>query len=303
MTRRTPPPEDAGMILVNVLMFVAIASGLVLLMITREETALDRSLRVREAARAIAVVRGGELSALVALRRDAAQAPEVDHAGEPWAALAERGAPIDGGSFDLAIADAEGRFNLNMLRSGSAMATIMFAEVGRAAGLEQGQIDQAIELVRANGPFTDLRPLRFAKLDQATLTRLQALVTALPGETTINLNAATPEVMTVIFRDPAVVERLLAVRQRQGYLTPKDLSDQDASMPPGTAFRSNTFWVRTRATVGSTVQQEAALIQRRVGEDGRVQTIPVERWLNAAVPPDAPGFAADKRIVSNETIR
>ena len=42
--------DEEGMILVNVLMFVAIAAGLVLLMINREELALDRGLRTREAA-------------------------------------------------------------------------------------------------------------------------------------------------------------------------------------------------------------------------------------------------------------
>jgi len=287
--------DDAGMILVNVLMFVAIASGLVLLMISREELALDRSLRVREAARAMAVVRGGELSALVSLRRDAAQAPDVDSVAEPWAALAEAGAPIEGGTFDLAIADAEGRFNINMLRSGSSMAAILFAEVARRAGLAQDQIDRAVGLVRANGPFTDLRPLRFAGLEPGVVDRLKPLITALPGETTINLNAATPEVMSVIFRDPVVAERLLDIRKRQGALTLKDLSDQNVSMPPGTSFRSNTFWVRTRATIGETVQQGATLIQRRPNAGGRIETVAVERWLNAAVPPDAPAFVQKTR--------
>ena len=287
--------DDAGMILVNVLMFVAIASGLVLLMISREELALDRSLRVREAARAMAVVRGGELSALVALRRDAAEAPDVDSVAEPWAALAESGAPIEGGTFDLTIADAEGRFNINMLRSGSSMPAILFAEVARSAGLAQDQIDRAVGMVRANGPFTDLRPLRFAGLEPGVVDRLKPLITALPGETAINLNAATPEVMAVIFRDPVVAERLLDVRKRQGMLTLKDLSDQNVSMPPGTSFRSNTFWVRTRATIGETVQQGATLIQRRASEGGRIETVPVERWLNAAVPPDAPAFVQKTR--------
>ncbi|NWO96470.1 general secretion pathway protein GspK, partial [Escherichia coli] len=83
-----------------------------------EELALDRALRTREAARALAVVRGGELSAVVALRRDMVVAPNEDDVTEPWARLSERGAPIEGGSFDLAIADAEGRFNLNALRAG-----------------------------------------------------------------------------------------------------------------------------------------------------------------------------------------
>ena len=96
--------REQGMILVNVLMFVAIASGLVLLMINREEVALDRSIRSREAARALAIVRGGELSALSALQRDARVAPEADYPGEPWGAIGENGIAIEGGRFDLAIA-------------------------------------------------------------------------------------------------------------------------------------------------------------------------------------------------------
>ncbi len=289
----TSPRDDAGMILVNVLMFVAIASGLVLLMITREEMALDRSLRVREAARAMAAVRGGELSALVALRRDAKDAPDADSIDEPWGSLSESGAPIEGGTFDLAIADAEGRFNVNLLRSGQASAAILFEEIARSAGVDREQAVRAIELVRLAGPFTDLRPLRLAGLDAETVGKLETLVTALPGETTINVNAATPAIMNILFRDPIVADRLLKIRDQRGHLTQQDLTEQSATMPPGTSFRSNTFWVRTRARIGETVQQGATLIQRRQGEEpGVIEVNPVERWLNAAVPPDAPAFAA-----------
>jgi type II secretory pathway component PulK len=80
-------------------------------------------------------VRGGELSALVALRRDAEQSPEVDHVGEPWAKLSESGAPIEGGTFDLAIADAEGRFNINSVRTGEVASTILFQTIGNEVGL------------------------------------------------------------------------------------------------------------------------------------------------------------------------
>jgi general secretion pathway protein K len=95
----------------------------------------------------------------------------------------------------------------------------------------------------------------------------------------------------VLFRDPVVADRLARTRERRGSLTQKDLADADVTMPGGTAFRSNTFWVRTRATIGDTVQQGATLIQRRPeSEGGATETVPVERWWNAAVPPDAPGF-------------
>jgi general secretion pathway protein K len=290
----TPRDSESGMILVNVLLFVAIASGLVLLMINREELALDRSLRMREAARAMAIVQGGELSAIVALRRDAREAPQVDHAGEPWAALAETAAPIEGGSFDLAIADAEGRFNINSVRAGDAASVILFETLGREAGLAQEQVIQAIGYVRAFGPVTDLRPLRLAGLDPNAVDRLERMVTALPGQTAINLNAAGPELLTVLFRDAVIADRLVKLRNRAGQLTLKDLSDQSVSQPPGTSLRSNTFWVRARATIGSTSQQEATLIQRRPDAYGAIETVPVARWRNAAVPPGAPAFAGGR---------
>ncbi len=287
MTRRD---DEAGMILVNVLMFVAIASGMVLLLISREELALDRGLRMREASRALAVARGGELSALVALRRDAEVAPDEDHIGEPWARLSEAGAPIEGGSFDLAIADAEGRFNINALRSGEAGALILFQKIAKDTGMTPEQAVAAAQYVRLRGPVVDLRPLRLAGLDPQVADRLERVATALPGTTTINLNAADPEMLRILFDDPLKAARLVAVRDRQKFLTLKDLTDQDLSMPWGASFRSGSFWVRTRATIGGTSQQIATLIQRRRLPDGGIEVVPVERWRNAAVPPGAPAL-------------
>lgn len=278
------------MILVNVLMFVAIASGLVLLLINREELALDRGLRTREAARALAVARGGELSAVVALRRDAADSPDEDSPAEPWARLSENGAPIEGGSFDLAIADAQGRFNINALRSGEAGSVVLFQTIAQEVGLTPEQIIQAITYVRLQGPVTDLRPMRMAGFDPKAVDRLERLVTALPGKTQINLNAADPEMLRILFRDPLVAARLAEVRARNGRLTLKDLTDQNVTLPWGTSFRSDTFWVRTRATIGGTSQQIATLIQRRRLPDQTMSVDPVERWRAAAVPPGAPAL-------------
>lgn len=286
--------DEAGMILVNVLMFVAIASGLVLLMINREELALDRGLRTREAARAQAIVRGGELSAIVALRRDAETAGGADHAREPWAAVSESGAPIEGGTFDLAVADAEGRFNVNNLRSGEAAAVLTFQAIGRSVGLPDDQIERAIELVRLTGPVTDLRPLRLAGFDPAVVSRLEGMATALPGTTTINLNSADEAMLAVLFGDAVVARKLIGIRQSRGYLTAQDIQDASTTLPYGTAFRSGSYWVRTRATIGGTSQQAATLIRRVRHPDGRFEALPVERWRNAALPPGVPAFAPQR---------
>ncbi|MCW3835753.1 general secretion pathway protein GspK [Sphingomonas canadensis] len=291
---RAPRDDEQGMILINVLMFVAIASGLVLLLITREELALDRGLRMREAARALAVARGGELSAEVALRRDLEQAPGQDHAREPWAELSERGAAIEGGTFDLAIADAEGRFNVNSLRSGEAGALVLFQTMAREVGIDDKDIEAIIAFVRLKGPVTDLRPLRLLGLDPVVLARIEPLVTALPGNTSVNLNAADEAMLAILFRDPAVARRLAALRARQGFLTAKDLTDANVTIPWGTSFRSTTFWVRTRATIGGTSQQLATLIRRGFDGDGRPLALPVARWRNAAIPREAPDYPAKR---------
>lgn len=290
---RAPSSQETGMILVNVLMMVAIASGLVLLLINREELALDRGLRTREAARAQAVIRGGELSAIVALRRDAEVAPAQDYPGEPWGSLSESGAPIENGTFDLAIADAEGRFNLNSVRSGEAGPLILFKQIADTVGLRDDQQDIAIQMIRLT-PVTDLRPIAALGFDPAIVERLGHLVTALPGDTTVNLNAADEEMLATLFHDPLVAARLIAVRKRKGFLTQTDLTDQHVALPQGTSFRSSTFWVRTRVTIGGTVQQSATLIRRRVTPEGKAEAVAVERWRNAAVPPDAPEFAPVK---------
>ncbi len=289
MTRRD---DEQGMILVNVLMFVAIASGLVLLMIGREELALDRALRSREAARAAAVVRGGELSALAALQRDALATPQVDHAGEAWASIGANGATIDGGTFDLAVSDAEGRFNVNMLRSGDAVPVILFQKLARIAGLDEQQTVEAIAYIRTQGPVSDIRPIRLIPgADPAAIARLERMVTALPGKTTINLNAADQELLAFLIGDPLAAQRIVAIRKRNGQITLRDLSDLKVSQPPGTAFSSSTYWVRVRAKVGDTTQQGATLIQRRRSAQGAVTTVPVARWRNAALPPEAPAVA------------
>ena len=282
--------DEAGMILVNVLMFVAIAAGLVLLLINREELALDRALRTREAARALAVVRGGELSAVAALRRDMVIAPNEDNLTETWAKLSENGAPIEGGRFDLAIADAEGRFNLNALRSGDAGATVLFQTIAKDVGLQPEDVVKAITFVRLYGPLTDVRPIRLAGFDPEAAARLERLVTALPGTTSINLNAADPEMLRVLFRDPLAASRLAEIRTRNGKLTLKDLADLNLSLPWGTSFRSGTFWVRTRATIGGTSQQAAVLIQRVLRQDGKIAVGVVERWRGASIPPEAPAL-------------
>lgn len=276
------------MILVNVLLFVAIASGIVMLMITAEDGALQRGIRMREAGRAQAVMRGGELSAIVALRRDALFGAESDNLAEPWAALAERAAPIEGGSFDLAIADAQGRFNVNALMSGDAAAVETLARIAEALELPPELVPQATELVRLAGPVSDLRPLRLAAIEPEKLARLSQLITALPRETPVNVNSASEELLAILLRDPMAARALVVQRSRAGYLTRADFAAVKAMVPPGAGFTSDYFWVRARVAIGDTSQQLTSLLSRRRAPDRSVKVMAVARWRGSAPPEQAP---------------
>ncbi|MDB5686016.1 MAG: Type secretory pathway component PulK-like protein [Rhizorhabdus sp.] len=283
-------PDEQGMILVNVLLFVAIASGILLLMISAEDNGLERSLRMRDAARAQAIARGGEMSAIVALRRDAIVAPDNDNRGEPWASLSEAAAPIEGGTFDLAITDAQSAFNINALITGDAAAVEMLGRIAASAGIPEQDVPRAVALVRSMGPVSDLRPLRMSGLAPEQIARLSGLITALPYMGKINLNAAGEPLLALLIGDPVKTTRLVALRNRQRYLTAADLASLDIAVPPGTGFTSNLFWVRTRVRIGSASRQITSLIARRDGPAGEKSVAVVGRWVGGSAPSQAPAL-------------
>ena len=82
MTRRK---SDEGVVLINVLVVLAIAGGLMMLLITSQEAALDRVSRASDAATAEQIAMGAEASVVDALRRDLDTGPDTDHFSEPWA--------------------------------------------------------------------------------------------------------------------------------------------------------------------------------------------------------------------------
>ena len=289
---------EEGMILVNVLLFVAIASGILLLLISAEDSGLERGLRMREAARAQAIARGGETSAVVALRRDLAVAPDADSRAEPWAALAETGAPIEGGSFDLVIADAQGRFNINGLMEEDPVAIGILGRIAAAVGMSDDQMKRAVAAIRATGPVSDLRPLAAIGLEPARLARLSGLVTALPYPSRINLNAASEDMLAILTGDAMAAHRLVAIRDRQGYIAKGDLAGLRLTMPQGAGFASNMFWVRSRVRIGETSQQLTSLIARRDPPQEASAPAPaapvakrtevIGRWTGASAPLQAP---------------
>lgn len=280
--------DEEGMILINVLLFVALAASVVAIMIVSQDIAMTRTTRMREAAQALAIAEGGELSAITALRRDAIESPEADYPGEPWGAVREAGARIEGGTFDLAIADAQSRLNVNSLRGGDALSVSLLLRIATAVRLPADLALRAAALIRLAGPIDDLSALPLSGIDPATLARLSGLLTAIPGESgRINLNSVGEDLLGILLDDPAAAHRLIAVRDRQGFLRPEDFAAAGMLQPPGTGFTSDTYWIRARVQIGDARQQVTTLLVRKRDAAG-VAVVPVARWRGPNPPAQAP---------------
>jgi general secretion pathway protein K len=265
------------MILLNIISLVALASAILMLMLTTGSTGVDRSLRFREASQAAVLARAGEMSAITALRRDAEEAPQSDHAAEPWAKVIEREAAIEGGTFTLAISDAQARFNVNNLGQDALFSAAAAAPLLSALGIDPAVATRIGAAIREGGPLLRLSQLRELGVDDETVARLAPLVTVLPQPTQINLNSASEDLLALLFGSPAAAQMIVAQRQRAGFVTAADVSSFGLSVPPGAGFTSNYYWVRTSVTIGETPQTLTSLLFRTVRE-GRPEVVTLGRW-------------------------
>jgi general secretion pathway protein K len=281
-----PPPQEEGMALVMVLLLLAVAGAALAIMMTGEDAALQRATLMGDAARARAIAGAGELSAIVALRRDTDLTN--DNAAEPWANIADRGSPIEGGRFQLAIADAQGKLNLNKLVQGDVLTRRRLEAVSNALRLPRDTADHIAGFINLTGPLSDLGQLVAIGLSSADIASLATVATALPPLTSINLNAAPEPLLALLLDNPVAARGLMARRARAGKLTRDDFTLEHVLPPAGTGFASNLFWVRTRATIGGASQDLTSLLLRRAARSGGTEVVAIGRWRGAAAPVQAP---------------
>lgn len=251
-----------GMILLNVLLVLAVASLAVLIMVSAQDIEVQRSTRLKDAAQASAYARAGELSAITALRRDALTAPLSDNLSEPWAQLGQQDIAVPGGRFALAIEDEQSRFNLNSMRSGDAAPIALFQAIGLTADVDPASLIRIASIVRVAGPLTDDSLIIAAGVPRADLDRLTPYIAMMPEAATINLNTVALPLLSLVAKDAEVAQRLIAVRGRTGFLTLADLTAEGAGPLPGTGFTSDHYRVVTTVTVGDVTQALDSRIAR-----------------------------------------
>ncbi len=262
------------MILVNVLAIVAVAAAIVMLMLGSETPALDRAAAFRNGAQALAIAGGGELTAIAALRRDLTTGPDSDDATEAWAKVAQATTPIEGGTFTLAIADAQGRFNVN---AAGGTGEPVLAAITTALGIDPDVASRIAASIAERGRVRDVAELARAGIDDATLAKLRPLMTALPGTAPVNVNAASQDLLGVLVGD-RVGGRLLADRRKAaGRLTALDFAATSLTLPAGTGYTSDHFVVTTTVTQGAETVTLSSLLERRRGPHPAV--VAISRWV------------------------
>ena len=260
-------PDREGMILLNVLLVVAMASVTVLIMVAGQDIELQRSARLRDVAQASAYARAGELSAVTSLRRDATLAAGTDNLTEPWAALSQTSIAIPRGRFALTIEDEQARFNLNAIAGGRSEPIALFQRIGASVGVAPDILVRISTVVRIAGPLTDDRLLIASGVSANDLLRLQPLVTILPPEAAINLNTVGEPLLALMLNDPDRARELIVQRERVGYLVPADLAAIGSS-PSGTGFTSNHFRTVTAVSVGDVEQVVTSRLRRTASVSG-----------------------------------
>ena len=206
------------------------------------------------------------------------EAPELDHRGEAWAAVGQRGIEIAGGTFELEIADAQGRFNLNALVGGGLQAVQTLQAIAAELELAPETAARIAATINVDGPLRELGDLsRRAGIPAGEVDAMRGLVTVLPGNGDVNVNAAPPELLAILLQNPVQARVLAATRERAGFLTPQDVEAAGVILPPGVGFASDFFQVRTSVRIGETPQVMESLLRRRRGATAAGRS----RWWGA----------------------
>lgn len=228
------------------------------------------------------------------------------HAGQSWA-VPRDGQPIDRGSIGWRMHDLQGRFNVNWLSQGGAM-----AEAARIAlpllARDHGVPDAvAMRLRHGVDPHSLFRDSAFGRGDALSaapalplllpetlrlvtgaggdrLDRLLPHLAALPANTALNINTAAPEVLAAFL--PALRPRDLAEltdRRREapfpdvaGFLEWAELvfGEQAVLMLEGLDLTTGSDWfeIRTIARLDTLTLQRSAVVHRSP-ETGRAETL------------------------------
>lgn len=231
-----------------------------------------------------------------AILYDDGRRSSIDHLGEAWA-QAMPPTVVGNATVSGTIEDAQGRFNLNSLAVNGKMDPVarsvfarLLANLGLSPGLAETAtdwIDQDNELISQNSAETDyymaLQPgyrpsslpygsveelLRVRGFSSSILDKLRPFVIVLPNSAPVNVNTASPELLSALVPALALgnASRIAGERQRSPFKSTEEFLDRvpDArgnKLPP-LGVQSEFFLVSGAVRQSNTFYQVMALVRR-----------------------------------------
>lgn len=295
--------RQRGVALVTALLVVSLATVAAVTMVTRLQVDMRRTGNLLNGEQAYAYAVAAESWAYVILRRDQKES-DYDSLEEDWATALPPIA-VEGGFVNGHIEDLQGRFNVNNLidddgeptdaesavnaeelayfqrllevlelEPALAQALLDWLDADINTRFPDGAEDEVYLLLdmpyrAANRPMVSISELRLVKgFTREVLAVLEPHITALPEETVININTATPVVLQALHRelDSSGVEQLIADRGEEGYEDVDTFLEHDAlaglELDVEVDITSDWFNVLTASSVGRGQAQLESLFWR-----------------------------------------
>ncbi|MGY3438399.1 MULTISPECIES: general secretion pathway protein GspK [unclassified Marinovum] len=278
--------NDSGVALINVLVLLAITSGLVVLLLRQQERGQDIVAQAAALAQAEQIALGAEASVLSALRADLDTAPEADHFAEPWASVIQEAVTLPDGQFSVEVRDRQAKFDINTLAAGSLGPQVLFMRLATDLDISEDAAQRIVQVLGFTGPLRRLADLERSGITAETLDLLAPHVIALATPGLINLNTVDPVLMGALFQNPGITAQLLRRRRSEGEITRQALTDYGAVRPAMTGFISHSWEVDILAESGTAAVRLQTVIQRRDDLFGKAIAVVTRQIVHLPAPKD-----------------
>lgn len=295
--------SEAGVALITALIVVFLATAAAVAMSERQLFDLRRAENLQRLDQGMLAIKGAEAWAQAALREDLVAHAGSARAARPWILPTTE---IPGGTITAEIRDAGGCFNVNNLVDGtepSAAGLERFRRLLLALSIDPKLANAVLDWIDAdlnttlpggaeddyytrldppyrspNRPIASLGELlKVNGMDTRTLERLRQYACALPGHTTINVNAANTLVLMSLGEgiSKSTAESIIAMRNSHPFAQVADflkrlLTVQVELSPDDLDVQSQYYEVLGRAKVGRVEVRATTLMAR---SDAGVQVV------------------------------
>ena len=293
-------PAQRGAALIVAMVIAALAAAVAMSLAANQQQWFASMANRRDQVQAQALALAGIQWARQILFEDA-RTTQIDSLIEPWS-FPLPATPLEGGSIEGQIVDAQGLLNVNSLASTSASVNVpaerarferLFARLGipvatldaiadwidadntaRANGAEDAYYaQQTAPMLAANAPIVRNAELSLVRgMSPAMVTALAPYVTALPTTAPLNVNTAPAPVLAAALDgvDGSAISALIASRAQQPF---SSIGNFRSRLPQGAALsneagfdvKSRYFIVTVLARQGETRARARALLERGSG--------------------------------------